>query len=290
MGCWYETCGFSGLPIENGDPVYYMVIRKTERSVDPSEIYYPFDLWTPVSILAKGTYDDYGGVNMEKLQEDFLRESLKIADISLKNVKYHGTFRINADSNPATARKEEKLPKDCCGLMIRGDCFDMIAKLPIGDWNTTLIGDALSNMLLKCDDSLKAATVERQTYGLSHSLYDLRRMFMSWEAKSSPIYEAIMNEVEAVIHDIEEIKHPDDIDAETLKELESKIEPLNTDNAVAMLKPLLDLQRIFLGMLALRKVLSPTGSKGSQAWETGAYKEFGQYILDVNAAYVAERE
>ena len=78
MGCWNETCMISGLPIECGDEVKLVLLVKNGELIN-NNIYYPTDLFSPLSFPITGVYDDYGGVEdvVEDLNFDIINSYLK---------------------------------------------------------------------------------------------------------------------------------------------------------------------------------------------------------------------
>lgn len=62
MGCWNKTCGFSGLPIFRGNPVYVFILEKQEGlSEGLYNPCYSDSEYTPVLCPFESTYDEYGG-------------------------------------------------------------------------------------------------------------------------------------------------------------------------------------------------------------------------------------
>jgi hypothetical protein len=62
MGCWYETCGFSNLPIMPGDRVLlFLLARGTECDDGRSGFSYPSGQWSPICLPLFGKYDDDRG-------------------------------------------------------------------------------------------------------------------------------------------------------------------------------------------------------------------------------------
>lgn len=57
MGCWSESCALSGMEISDGDTVYVALVI-------PSRSYGHSYNWILKTPPVKGTYDDYGGVNL----------------------------------------------------------------------------------------------------------------------------------------------------------------------------------------------------------------------------------
>lgn len=69
MGCWNGTCGITGLPIWDCDPVVAVIIYAHTKKFDltPS---YPCEWYAPATPLLRGKYDDGGGVSLSKEQKE----------------------------------------------------------------------------------------------------------------------------------------------------------------------------------------------------------------------------
>lgn len=74
MGCWNKTCGFSGLPIMAGDPVYVFVLKKSDY-YDPCS---STSEYTPFLAPFESFYNDYGsGENSGGVWLPYIMEALK---------------------------------------------------------------------------------------------------------------------------------------------------------------------------------------------------------------------
>lgn len=74
MGCWNETCGFTRLPIKNGDRVVVVITASPMPSYAESYVYYN-DKAVMHGMAFRGEYDDYGSVeniDCNPLLQDFL--------------------------------------------------------------------------------------------------------------------------------------------------------------------------------------------------------------------------
>ena len=69
MGCWYETCGVTQLPIMENDPVALILLTYCNTHQDPR---YPAnhaghchsnDVWSPRALPIHAKYNDYGGID-----------------------------------------------------------------------------------------------------------------------------------------------------------------------------------------------------------------------------------
>lgn len=64
MGSWNGTCGLTGLPISYGDDVYAILIQKERAAHNPSAPCYPWELFTPATLMVRAKYNDYGGIEL----------------------------------------------------------------------------------------------------------------------------------------------------------------------------------------------------------------------------------
>lgn len=59
MGCWNESCMLTDLPIDSGEKIGTVLIAKISNENRHTD---PHDVWTPISPILYGKYDDYGGI------------------------------------------------------------------------------------------------------------------------------------------------------------------------------------------------------------------------------------
>lgn len=83
MGDWAETCFFSNLPIEDGESIVAFLLRtKPKRYTKLGDsMCYPDDLFDPISLPLRGTYDGYGRITLDDDHSDY-------NDYILKNTLY----------------------------------------------------------------------------------------------------------------------------------------------------------------------------------------------------------
>lgn len=77
MGCWYETCGISHLPIYSGDEVYLILVGSS-CLYNVCEDYHYSD-YPMFGFPIKGKYNEYGGLESETIEIkeyflDFIKE------------------------------------------------------------------------------------------------------------------------------------------------------------------------------------------------------------------------
>lgn len=61
MGCWYETCGLSGLPITPGTKSLLFLLQPGSHEDGRSGFCYPVGQWSPLTLPFRGEYDDDRG-------------------------------------------------------------------------------------------------------------------------------------------------------------------------------------------------------------------------------------
>ena len=62
MGCFAYTCAISGLPIDSGDKVRYLLLTKNPYFSHAGSIVMPDGEWFPRTFPIKAWYNDYGSV------------------------------------------------------------------------------------------------------------------------------------------------------------------------------------------------------------------------------------
>ena len=283
MGCWNESCGVTGLPVTVDGNVRYMVIGKVKRSKDDHAVFYPFDIFQPVSILVKGEYDDYGGVTLTAEDETALFESLKECGVKVTEAVRHGNIRVNDE--------EYHLPVDHYHWFVREDAFQMLNDLPLRDSKKTLASSQKDTL----DKVMKIADELGRKSGIFGSLmggYEISQAFGRLEMPQPPIYPILTDKVvtgivsipeaeaKKILDDMEKGGPPADYDA-----LLAKFPKPDLTLVPERAQPLLDLNRILYGMLILRKQLHPTGGAGSQAWNDTAYEVYGEFVAKTARDY-----
>lgn len=278
MGCWFETCGFSNLPINEGDEVLWTIIKRVDRSrFDKNEelkpqyierhadegsepwtgrrgddLFYPFDVWQPVVVFAQGTYDDYGGVEMPEEVWAMYRTYLEGEGIELKRNPFGGNLRVND--------RQLVLPPDHQFWMMRRDCFDALADLPVTDWFRD--AKTIVESEQKKFAEVREFIVERLANPMNFAIRSIGDTFGRIEAPSFSFY------YEGVI------------------ESTSVAREHGIDAALIWLENYMKVQRVYVAMTVLRKSLAPTVGKGSQDWSAGAHCHMAQYIQRVCQEYM----
>jgi hypothetical protein len=130
MGCWSETCGITGLPITVGNPcVAFLLVRSElhEHQISPSGYCYADDLWSPLELPVFGTYDDYGG--LENIRED--NNVRRLLDL-LNNRASWASVRIEEDSIHGGERKDPVFVDELITVFERAE---MTISFRITDYN-----------------------------------------------------------------------------------------------------------------------------------------------------------
>jgi hypothetical protein len=252
MGCWNETCGFTNLPITANLPCRMMFIKRIprdqgRRSWDGS-IFYSFDLYQPVSILAKGTYNDYGWMDFAEGEEERLFESSRALGLGIVKKE---------DDNP-------KFPAEVHQWMIREDTFQMLRNIPLDAWGDRpkSVGESM--------DRLATLITDHRDWLIKTSPDNRREDFMKDEE-----FQRAFGQGETAFWPL---KH------ELLKTFDRYREVPPDVNAA---NGLVDLMQIFTSMNAVRKVLAPTTGCGSQDYNEGGYAVISSFMNDALAGWKA---
>ena len=94
MGSWNSTCGVTQLPICTGDQValFLLIDNTLSSSWDTNGHCYSNHYWTPRTIQLYGTYDDYGGYEIEdgwNLQFSIKCLQADVLEMTLGDNEYH---------------------------------------------------------------------------------------------------------------------------------------------------------------------------------------------------------
>jgi hypothetical protein len=92
MGCWYETCGISGLPIPPKEKSLLFLLAPgygSWRKDNHSGFSYPTSLWTPIVLPFQGLYnDDRGTIDLPAEEPEHWRYTkILLEDFRLQRVK-----------------------------------------------------------------------------------------------------------------------------------------------------------------------------------------------------------
>lgn len=207
----------------------------------------PFDRYQPVSIMAKGKYNDYGWLHFAPGERDRMFESME--KLGIKIVK-------KADSLP-------EVPPNIFQVIIREDAFQMLAKLPVDHW---------SDKMPKTVGGMASA---------------LRDQFMKYEArrKSRPVEEddrfewAEMNSPSNVLGPRDDhTRWPlRDFVRETYFYVDKDVE-----FDLTLFNDFVDLTQIYHGFNCMRRLLMPTTTgMSSQHFNTEAINIFADYMKGV---------
>lgn len=284
MGSWNESCGFSNLPVEE-KPCRYMLIRATPRAAKNDPVFYPFDIFQPVSILVPGVYADYGGVEMAPDVLEQFMASLKATGIELTPEtpeNSHGTIRINDE--------EYHSPTGVYHWFMREDVFQFLPSIVTRDGEEgDTIGKWEDDQIAKLKKVVIDAAKERAVLGGSAagtlrrlSTYNLREAFMRLEMPTPAVFKYLFE----IIGE----SYPEVVTQETFQEddtfdtINARISDPDVSGMMAVAQPMIDFQRVLVAMLTLRKMLHPMGGAGSQAWNYPAYETYGKFLAETSQA------
>jgi hypothetical protein len=265
MGSWNETCGFTNLPIDDGEKVLVMFIKRVARSEHQNThaLYYPFDLFQPVTPLFRGSHDSYGGVDMSEEDEESLWVAARAGGLERQEVKYHGRIRIND--------KQWGCPPDSWQWMMREDAYQMLLTLPVESYDGPMtIADVERNRRVRFSDAVTDRSSAFKRLGGSNS-YELGKIFSAREMSMPPAYGECLRLLGEEVS-----KGTTGKEFQVVPRLEATVEPLHV------------LENLILGMSVTRKMLHPTGGAGSQAWSCDAYERLGQFITKQAEEYRAQ--
>lgn len=262
MGCWNETCGFSNLPITDGMPVRAMFIKRvTENRRFDGEIFYPFDLFQPATVMIKSTYNDYGWLNVKA---DEVAPLIASAEAMKLGVSFASVAPYN-DAEPDF--RPNDLPVDTYLWMIREDVYQMLRDIPLDHWGDKpkFVGEYVDRLRVDYDQLATDIKTElannTEKMGIwSFVLRDRKdRLFGRAEMSMWPLQEHISPN-----HGMD--TPPDNVDE------------------------LIDILQIFSAMNALRKNLVPTGGKGSQDYNADGYMVLANFMKQAIEKYHSDHE
>lgn len=289
MGCWNESCGLTGLPVTNGLKSRYMVIRRVKRDKSDHAVYYPFDIFQPVSILATGEYDDYGGIEMKSTEEADFFASLTASGVGFHEAEMHGNIRVNG--------KEYRLPVDHYHWFARDDSFRMLNDLPNYRYSfkAKTLGASQIETLKKVVEEAEKAARQSAIYGFMLGAYEIGQVFGRLEMPQPPVYRHLLERLVESIKlypkdEIEKLKLDEVEDKGDLDALLAKLPKPDLNHIPRFAQPILDLNLVLYGMMALRKQLAPTGGTGSQSWNDGAYEVYGEFVRETAKRWRREIE
>ncbi len=251
MGCWHETCGFTNAPITDGEPVRLMAIRrvpdKDARTGDTS-LFGAFDLFHPVTILARGTYNDYGWIDFAEGEEArFFNSALSVGS----------GLQKQEDDNP-------EFPPHHYQWMIREDAFAMINDIPLDSWSDKMPKTVGEGVTMKRDRAkvLRSLLREADPMSTDSNDFQLREEYNEIFGRGEMPHWPLKRELHTYIYrDMEK--------SETDEVLDQKLEDL------------LDIWKVFVGLNDLRKILSPTNGAGSQRFNDDGYLILAKYYENV---------
>jgi hypothetical protein len=179
MGCWNGTCFLSHLPINHGDRVRIILLKKNKYVkllTNNTGCVYPDTFFKPFYFSIGGEYDDYGGI--EEIEDTLItRMGLEIFKSQVGGEKstqiYIGEKEMEEWSWENIWRSLERglgkfylededdeveFGEDFIGIMIRQDVWDRITQLQLSEehgWSNKILSQIL-------DENWKEAQEEAQ--------------------------------------------------------------------------------------------------------------------------------
>ncbi len=244
MGCWNATCGLTGLPITDNDPVIAMVIQ--EERIRDDEPCYPWEMWSPASVIVRGLYDDYGGVHLSDVERHTLALSQDDSKMVMDKIPFeddHGYgfvktsgFVIDEEENE-DEHSLSRQPKGYALWMAHAGVFDDLCKnVKIDEYSNGEFKD-------KSIEEITHSTIEANKEADARAANNFR-FANPWNGRGSEFGGAAIRYLTTVI---DECREEGDI--------------AGYDNSIILWGELHSLNRI---MMALRQTLYPTGAAGSQ--------------------------
>lgn len=92
MGCWNGTDGFGGVPIKAGRKIKAVIIQNNSYKTDASGFCGINGYATPISFTLEGTYNDYGGIDLNSEKD---RSVVLLRELLEKELN-DGTIRVGS--------------------------------------------------------------------------------------------------------------------------------------------------------------------------------------------------
>jgi hypothetical protein len=256
MGSWNESCGFTNLPITYREKVRFMLIEPTGKQ---DTLFYGYDLFSPVTPMFVGEYDDYGGVEFDEATLAQFRAACRYyAPSGGRGV------RINGD--------DWSFDADLWGWMMREDAYQMLLSMPLDAYDpdtyeplNVTISDIEKKRRSRLQDSQRG-----EFSRLSFSEYEIKRVFTGREMRTPLAYKRAFSDVTEIIYG------SDTKEYQLMSTIEERLEPLHA------------LENLLLGLDLTRKVLHPMGAGGSQSWNHTCYDHLGKFIVEQAEKWRAE--
>lgn len=146
MGSYLQTCGLSGLPIDNTDPVVGVIITAAYgyQSEDQLSGYVGSGAtWQVISLPFYGTYNDYGSINLtdskaaDVLFQQF-NHGLTVAELIEQSA--HRELDLNLDLGHPYGRNPMKL------MLMHRDLYDQLSAKGKIRWTPTTLEEQLERI------------------------------------------------------------------------------------------------------------------------------------------------
>lgn len=133
MGSWTETCGISNLPITYGDPCILVYLRAEIRTETESisRRVYPYDAWSPATIPLRGTYADYGRI---ELNPDNNPDLVSCTETWVEKHRRKNAWESNRNSLGQDYGFVCELGNPVVPQLFREDAWDSLLSLPPGEY------------------------------------------------------------------------------------------------------------------------------------------------------------
>jgi hypothetical protein len=277
MGCWNKTCGFSGLSIMVGDPVYVFVLKKSDY-YDPCS---STSEYTPFLAPFESFYNDYGsGENSRGVWLPYIMEALKKKLIEME---------VGENKCHDIAVKRDDFDVDLFFSAIKEDRLFINKHQPSNAIRFTMMHKSIIDKML-------------EEFEFRH--YDFFREMGKWDYKFADIITRVENYWNNIksfynIHQLIDFNYDSIIGSYIfhymstinfipIREVIGECLQNNTEDEVAinLIKEYLKGLHVEIMMNHLRKTWLPGGFEGSQDCEYDAYK----LLVNITLEHIKEKE
>lgn len=273
MGCWYETCGLSGLPIVPHDPVglFLLVPGASFREArEPGGFCYPDGQWRPVCPPIFGTYnDDWGTIHREKppahwaLTEELLR-SVNV-ETSFTDEFFHRIERgkvIGRGFQYGYQRPNNEFPVG--QMLVRRDIWDFLLQMQLYGGDPTAYQQCRKDARKLVNYAIENPPASERE-GLEWAFQTDRH----FEAEGGPFFQAVFGPQPFAFFYKTKLLH-----ALVTKTISSK-------KALAVFDEIADHAYIHAVMHPLRRAYRPQPGKGSQDTDWDIHEKLALQVAEV---------
>lgn len=203
MGCWSGTCFLSHLPIESGDKIKIIFLKKNRYGgsfTNNTGVSNPDTFFKPIYFPISGKYDDYGGI--ECVENDLISEAgllLFKHEIGAQNSQTlftesrqkdlsewswenawrsleRGIGKFHLDSED----EDIEFGQDLIGIMIRQDVWEAVVKIQLDTeygWSGEILSSYLDNLWLEIWKDMNDRWMKFENYDKFFHFYTSKVLF-----------------------------------------------------------------------------------------------------------------